>query len=133
MSKHLSESDRAGVVGILDGWPTDRKLTWGRLIESIEERLGIRPTRQTLARHRDILLAFRSRKEGIGRPGPKTESERVLAERVERLEAEKLRLSKEKALLYEQFARWQYNAHKHGLTEEALNEPLPRIHRRRAD
>ena len=133
MSKHLSESDRAEVVGILDGWPAGRKLTWDRLIESLDERLGIRPTRQTLARHRDIVLAFRSRKEGKGRPGPHTESERVLSERVERLEAENVRLSKERALLYEQFARWQYNAHKHGLTEEDLNEALPRINRGSAD
>ena len=53
--------------------------------------------------------------------------------RLERLKAENARLEKEKALFLEMFTRWQHNAHKHGVTEEMLGQPLPRIDRGRSD
>ena len=133
MAKHLTEQDRQQIVGILDGWPADSKLTWDRLLDRIGHRLGINPTRQTLSRDPRIKLAFQNRKEGKPHPVRQSATEKSLRQKVERLKAENARLEKEKALFLEMFTRWQYNAHKHGLTEERLGQPLPRIDRGRSD
>ena len=133
MARHLTEQDRQQIVGILDGWPADSKLTWDRLLDRIGHRLAINPTRQTLSRDPRIKLAFQNRKEGKPHPARQSATEKSLRQKFERLKAENARLEKEKALFLEIFTRWQYNAHKQGLTEERLGLPLPRIDRGRSD
>ena len=104
-----------------------------RLLDRIGHRLGIHPARQTLSRDRRIKLAFQSRKEGEPHPVRQSATEKSLHQKVERLKTENARLEKEKALFLEMFTRWQYNAHKHGVTEEMLGQPLPRLDRGRSD
>ena len=133
MARHLTAQDRQQIVSILDGWPEDSKLTWDRLLDRIGHRLGITPTRQTLSRDSRIKLAYQNRKEGKPHPVRQSATEKSLRQKVERLKAENARLEKERALFLEMFTRWQYNAHKHGLTEERLVQPLPRIDRGRSD
>ena len=87
MGRHLTEQDRQQIVGILDGWPADSKLTWDRLLDRIGHRLGIHPTRQTLSRDRRIKLAFQSRKEGEPRPVRQSATEKSLHQKVERLKS----------------------------------------------
>ena len=96
MAKHLTEQDRQQIVGILDGWPADSKLTWDRLLDRIGHRLGINPTRQTLSRDPRIKLAFQNRKEGKPHPVRQSATEKSLRQKVERLKAENARLEKEK-------------------------------------
>ena len=132
MMKHLTTRDREAIIGIIDGWPPETRFTWQRLIDRIGERLGIRPMRQTLARHAGIRLAYKIRKKGSPKVQPSS-SERILREHVERLTAENIRLKH----FYQMFAQWQYRVYLRGMTkkmlEEMKSERLPRIDRDRSD
>ena len=136
MARHLSSRDREAIMDIMDGWPSETRLTWQRLIDRIHDRLGIHPTRQTLDRHADIKHAYQCRKDRTPQVQP-SPSERILREQVERLTAEKSRLSEQLNLFRQMFVQWQYNLYKEGFTEEMLtktqSEPLPRIDRDRSD
>ena len=132
MARHLSSRNCKDIIGIIDGWHPDTKLTWKRLIDCIRDRLGIHPTRQTLDRHAEIKHAYQYRKNNAPQVQP-SPSERVLREQVERLTAENSRLSAEVELFRQMFVLWQYNAHKRGVTHEMLSEPLPRNDRGRSD
>lgn len=92
----------------------------------------MRTTRQTLARHEKIKAAFDTRKAALHMEGPATVGERVLAQRLHRVTAQRDRLEEENARLRERFVQWQYNAYKHGLTKHQLEEPLPEIDRDRS-
>lgn len=124
------------IVGILDGW--SGKLTWGLLIESIEQRTRARYTRQALDRHVRIKDAYALSKQRISH-APNVAAKKELSsaevvaleERFERTRAENARLTLENERLLEQFVRWAYNAHLRGLTKEFLNSPLPGVDRER--
>ena len=136
MTRHLSKSDRKAIIDIIDGWPPETRLTWQRLIDRIDDRLGIHPTRQTLDRHAEIKLAYQCRRNDAPRVQP-SPSERILRQQVERLTAENSRLSGEVNLFRQMFLQWQNNLYQEGFTEEMLmktqSEPLPRIDRDRSD
>ena len=55
-ARNLDDTVIAKIVGILDGW--NGKLTWGLLIDAIEERLKARYTRQALDRHDRVKDAY---------------------------------------------------------------------------
>lgn len=57
----------------------------------------------------------------------------VAAQRIARLQIENDELKLKNDALLEQFAKWQYNAYKHGLKEHQLNADLPRIDRERTE
>ena len=111
-------------------------MTWQRLIDRIDERLGIRPTRQTLYRHADIRNAYQSRKNSSPQVQP-SPSERILREHVEHLTAENSRLSQKNGRFCQMFSQWQYRLYLLGVTkkmlEEMKSERLPRIDRDRSD
>ena len=136
MARHLSSRDLKAIIEIMDGWPSETRLTWQRLIDRIHDRLGIRPTRQTLDRHPDIKHAYQCRKDRTPQVQP-SPSERILREQAERLTAEISRLHDQLNLFRQMFVQWMYNLYKEGFTEEMLNrtqsEPLPRIYRDRSD
>ena len=130
---NLSDDDIAAIVEMLDGWTG--ALSWDRLIEAIAERFARRYTRQALFKHTRIREAFRGRKEGLRQQradGSRVTSAELQAalDRIARLEAANERLAKENEQLLEQFARWAYNAHVHGMDEEALNRPLMPVDRK---
>lgn len=135
-SQNIDDKIIAEIVAILDGW--SGKLTWGKLIEISQKRLGNCYTRQALHQHERILSAFQLRKAALtdksnkGTPPlrPRSEDEwAMLIQRNARLQAENTRLNAENSRLLEQFVTWAYNAHTRGLNEEFLSRPLPRIDR----
>ncbi|WP_018605545.1 hypothetical protein [Uliginosibacterium gangwonense] len=134
--KNIDDKIIEGIVSVIDGW--SGKLTWEKLIESIEKRLGSIYTRQALHQHERILLAFQLRKGVLSdkqkkrtKPArPRSEEEvEMLIGRNDRLQAENVRLKAENTRLLEQFVVWAYNAHTRGLSEEFLSRPLPTIDR----
>lgn len=130
MAKHLTDMDIEKIVGIIDG--CTEKLTWDWLCDNATKAVGKRPTRQSLNTHTRIKSAFKNKKERLksGAGEIKTPpSLAVAAQRIKRLEEENARLKKENDLLLEQFVVWQYNAHRNGLSEAQLNDPLPVINR----
>ena len=134
MGRQLTDKDIEIIVKILDGWTG--KLTWDALLDTIEDCLHRRYTRQALDRHERIKRAYDIRKEAL-RHGEKEQDvvvsveHRKTLERARRLAAENERLRAENNALLEQFARWAYNAHTRGLDLELLNKPLPEANRER--
>lgn len=130
LAKHLTDQDIDKIIGILDGWKG--KLTWDGLCEAASKQVGKRPTRQSLNTHQRIKQAYESKKERLksGLKGTKAPPSLAIAgQRIARLEEENARLKNENSRLLEQYVVWQYNAYRHGLTEEKLNVPLPAIDR----
>ena len=132
MGKHLSEQQVTAIVGILDGWAAGTSLTWDALVARTAKRLGVRVTRQTLARQDPIKLAFQVRKAGLRTEAGAGSDVRPLEQRLRRLMTEKARLLAENARYREKFVRWQYNAYKRSVTEHDLEEPLPKVDRGRS-
>lgn len=130
MAKHLTDMDIQRIVEVIDG--CTGKLTWDWLCDNAVKVVGKRPTRQSLNTHTRIKSAFKNKKERLksGAGEIKTPpSLTVAAQRIKRLEEENARLKKENELFLEQFVVWQYNAHRRGLSEAQLNDPLPVIDR----
>lgn len=129
---NISPADIETVVGVLDGWTG--KLTWDRLIAVLEAKLRATYTRQALSNHARIADAFDGRKkalrgqESFGKATPKDTSPemQVALRRLERVEAENLRLAAENERLLVQFTLWLYNAEMRGLTKDQLSAPMPR-------
>lgn len=132
MEKHLSTQQVDTIAEMLDGWSTGTKLTWEALIKRIVRRMRIRPSRQTLARHERIKVAFQTRKAGLRKEGDQGPDDRVLTQQLRRLTAENARLREENERYRERFAQWQYNAFKRGLNKDDLDEPLPEVDRQRS-
>ncbi|EPC4055531.1 hypothetical protein ACRZPB_003888 [Vibrio parahaemolyticus] len=131
MAKHLTDEDIRDICRVLDGWPTDTKLTWERLVAAVEHDLGFKTTRQTLQKPLRIKNAFKevkslisgSSKVGSSRTLPP--SLKVAADRLVQQERTIKRLEEENRQLLEQFQVWLYNAYRYGVTIEQLNEALP--------
>lgn len=130
MAKHLTDRDIEKIIGILDGW--QGKLTWDALCDAASSQVGKRPTRQSLNAQKRIKAAFADKKERLKRNVAEIRTPPSLAiagQRIKRLEEENARLKKENNRLLEQYVIWQYNAYRHGVTEDKLNSPLPIIDR----
>jgi hypothetical protein len=135
MAKHLKQNDVDTIVEVIRAWPSD-KITWEMICEHVAGVIGNRPTRQTLNAHFQIKAAFAAKKGGLKIHGPRTampSSLAVAAQRIARQRSEIDELQTRNARLLEQFVKWQYNAYKRGMTEDQLNQPLPRIDRERTD
>lgn len=136
-SKNLDDRVIGKIVEILDGW--SGPLSWVTLVATVEERIGLHYTRQTLDKHERIKLAFASRKKAIAQ-GRQHELKiiddptlQAALDRITRLEAENNRLKAENANLLEQFVRWAHNAYIKGIGSEELNRPLPAVNRGQTD
>lgn len=130
MAKHLTEVDIEKILHALDGW--EGRLTWEALCDSLLPQIGTRPTRQTLSAYVKIQEAFQHKKGrgDVGKVKVKVPASiTVAAHRIKRLEEENARLKNENEALLEQFVIWQYNAYCHGLTDEHLAAPLPKVRR----
>ena len=130
MAKHLTSKDIDILVNLIDAW--DGKLGWDALCDAVAPLIGGRPTRQTLSSHGQVKTAFGHKKEQqkngfvvTKRPA----SLSVAEQRIRRLESENGRLKAENDRLLERFLKWQYNAYKHGVSQDKLDSPLPSIDR----
>jgi len=131
-SKNLTSESIEAIVKILDGW--SGKLTWELLIDEASKRLHQTYTRQALSSYERVKSAFQLQKGRL--PYLKEGSKKLYSpediaesQRNARLVAENARLESENQRLLEQFARWAYNAHTQGISEEVLNKALPKVYR----
>ncbi|WP_415912787.1 hypothetical protein [Neptuniibacter sp. QD37_11] len=131
MAKHIDATDIKNVNTILDSWKGP--LTWDALVEALYKKHKRETTRQALYRNQTIKEAFHHRKKALS-SGETTDSApqslKSAGQTIDRLRAKNDRVENENECLLEMFRIWQYNAHKHGLTDAQLNEPLPRIDKR---
>jgi hypothetical protein len=135
MAKHLKQNDVDAVIEVIRTWSSG-KMTWELICESVAGVIGTKPTRQTLNAHSQIKAAFVAKKSGLKVHGPRTSMPSSLAVAAQRIANQQCGIDELKAInarLLEQFAKWQYNAYKRGMTEDRLNQPLPRIDRERTD
>jgi len=135
-SKNIDDKIALAICEILDGW--SGPLTWDKLVDAIELRLGQRYTRQALHKHDRIKQAFIGRKRTLSNKGERTHRVvdpvlQVSLDRVARLEAENDRLKRENSNLLEQFVRWTYNAGLRGFSIELLNQSIPPVNRGQTD
>lgn len=130
MAKHLTPKNIDTLIRLLDGW--EGKLTWDALCDEGAKLIGSRPTRQTLNAHGSIKNAYLSRKKNLKTgliQSKRPASLSIAAQRIRGLEGENSRLKEENERLLEKFIRWQYNAYKHGMSKQSLDELLPPINR----
>lgn len=132
MGIHLTKHDIEAVVSVIDAWPSGTRLTWEAVVGRCETQHGIYSTRQTLSRNSEISLAYKTRKETLREERPCRSSGSFLESQLRTLRAENARLRKENERWSQMFGRWQYNAYKHGLTGQQLDQPMPRANRRRS-
>jgi hypothetical protein len=129
--KRLTEKNIAQILHTLDSWRGP--LTWDLLLDAIEVLLKHRYSRQALWMHERIRLAFGVRKSlsaGPEKMQPRGSLGIIAAhEQIANLRAKVARLEDENQKLKVQFIRWAHNAHKRGLDETFLNQPLPAIDR----
>ncbi len=86
--------------------------------------------------HKDIKEAFKSKKSGIQNNQnnfKKPSSLAIASQRIFNLESKNRLLEEENRNLKQQFVLWQYNAYKHNINKNILDEPLPPIDRGRSD
>lgn len=134
MAKHLTKTDILIIVDTINGWKKP-PITWEAICDAVQPVVGKRPTRQSLSSHTLVKIAYKKKAETlsceyIARPSPSSLS--VAQARIEKLEAELSLMAARNQVLLEQFVIWQYNASKFGISENMLNERLPRIDRERS-
>ena len=132
MPRHLTEDDIDVLVRTIDALAV---ATWDAVVKLARQRLGHAYSRQTLSRHPRIRTALAARKEQLKRerpgrrPRPKTDTEAVLLERIDSLEAEAARLKADNDAMMTQFAVWAYNTHVLGIPDHRLDAPLQPVNR----
>jgi len=134
MAKHLDNKDINIIKNTIAGWDSEKssKLSWEYLCDRLEPMIGKRPTRQSLGLHKDIVMAFNLKKKNIksGNDGVKRPANlKIASQRICNLELKNKILTEELRNLEERFIIWQYNAIKHGISFEQLNNGLPSIDR----
>ncbi|EKN3891602.1 TPA: hypothetical protein ACPZTG_003163 [Yersinia enterocolitica] len=135
MSKKLTKNERTLILNTILGW-SEPNITWEDLCEECATFLNSRPSRQTLSYHNEIKEAFKSKKIGIKNNQnffKKPSCLSIASQRIFNLESKIQLLEEENRNLKEQFVVWQYNAFRHNITKQFLEEPLPPIDRGRSD
>lgn len=129
---NLDDATIERIVQILDGW--NGKLSWKLFIEAITMQLHRTYARQTLNNYERIRAGFVARKKELTGQERKSKDSKspelqLASQRIEHLEVEIARLTRENNTLLEQFVRWAYNASTRQLDLDFLNKPLPIINR----
>ncbi|MGP9669227.1 MULTISPECIES: hypothetical protein [unclassified Psychrobacter] len=135
MAKHLNRQHIEAIVNLIRGW-TEPKITWTAICEEVEPLVGKMPTRQSLSAHEAITAAYKAKKDilKVKEPAkPRPASLNAAASRIANLEAELAELKEQNRQYKQMFVLWQYNAYKHGMTENKLNASMPKIDRERSD
>lgn len=125
---NLTAKDVAWIIQLIDGWTG--RLTWKALVEAIRLHRQTGYTRSALSRHDRIQRAYTLRKQS----GPEPELPRQTYTQQIRssLASERARcqgLERELDNITERILTIMVNASHHGLTEEQLLRPLPKIDR----
>lgn len=128
-ARNLTNGDIDRIALLIDGW--SGKLTWKLLIEAIADRTSQTYTRQTLAKHAKIQLAFENKeiKPASKKTASLTPELEAAEQKIEQLETIVNKLTHANNLFIEQFVRWAHNASLRGLDEDFLNQPLPPVDR----
>lgn len=135
MAKKITKKEKQIIINTINGW-ANNSITWQDVCDECKSFLRNKPSRQSLSYHKEIYKAFKSKKDGIknGKNNFKQPSSITIAvQRIFNLEAHLKQLEDENSALKKQFVYWQYNASKHGITKQQLNEPLPPVDRERTD
>lgn len=131
MGNHITTKEVEKIVSLIDQWNEDEKFTWESLCRLADKRFQISATRQTLYSQRPIQSAFVLKKEKLRSQVVKKlkvpPSLNIAAHRIAALEAENIRLKKERDGLLAQFVTWQYNAENNNISLDMLSEPIPRF------
>ncbi|EDJ1207454.1 hypothetical protein VRL91_000860 [Salmonella enterica] len=135
MSKKLTKKEKTLIINTILGW-SEQTITWEDVCNECTCFLNCKPSRQVLSYHKDINEAFKSKKNGIKNNQnqfKKPSSLTLASQRIFHLESKIKLLEMENQNLKQQFITWQYNASKHNITKNILDEPLPQIDRFRTD
>lgn len=132
--RKLTDRDIEKTVLLLDAWTG--KLTWNRFLAVLETEIGRRYSKTAMHNHVRIKDAYsrakvRIRNDGSGEGKAPKHGDYALAhafKKIDTLQNRIDRLTAENVALLERFRCWYYNAMAHGMTEEQLDRPLPRIH-----
>jgi hypothetical protein len=121
------------ILGIIDSW-AEKKLTWNALIFVIETSLGAAYTRQALAGHQAIQIAYNSKNKILANtPVQETRSSAVELDEalviIETQRAEIARLKIAENQFLEQFARWASNAYLLGIDYKRLDQAVDMVDR----
>lgn len=112
MAKHLDNKDISIIKNTIAGWDSEKsgKLSWEYLCDRLEPLIGKRPTRQSLGLHKDIVMAFNTKKKNIksGNDEEKRPANlKVASQRIRNLELRNKMLAEELRSLEERFVVWQ--------------------------
>lgn len=124
----VTEENINEIVGLIDTW--NGKLTWSLLCEKVKVMLGLsKVTRQTLSSYETIQDAFTDKKEqlrGVKKitPPPQSTDVTFLQNQVETLNAELNRANTTIDKYKQRFVLWQYNAYRHGIRIDSLEDAL---------
>jgi uncharacterized protein YlxW (UPF0749 family) len=124
----VTEKNINEIVGLIDTW--NGKLTWPLLCEKVKLMLGLsKVTRQTLSSYETIQDAFTDRKEHLRgakkiTPPPQSSDVTFLQNQVETLNAELNRANTTIDKYKQRFVLWQYNAYRHGIRMDSLEDAL---------
>ncbi len=135
MSKKLTKKEKMLIVNTIIGW-SEPGITWEDVCNECTCFLKSKPSRQALSYHKEINEAFKSKKNGIKcnqNNFKKPSSLAIASQRIFHLESKNRVLEEENRNLKQQFVIWQYNAYKHNINKNILDEPLPPIDRGRSD
>jgi|GEM_PF-678017 len=130
-SPNLGNAAVSKIVAVLGNW--SGKLTWELLLARVYKELGATYTRQSLAGHDSIALAFRKRKRIEPEDGgdfPESPELKAALAKIVSLEVEVERLNAVVSGYKEERVRWIYNASIRNLTEPQLNQEIPAVDRR---
>jgi len=127
----LSCLDVKRIEDLIKDW-SGGKLTWENLVLACKNELGIETTRKTLLTRDSIKILMNLRKAELKAPSqfPRQYTDLDRAnERIIRLTERVSELEKANEFMLEQFSRWAYNCHSHGINESILNQPIPKANR----
>lgn len=124
----VTEENIKEIVGLIDTW--NGKLSWPLLCEKVKVMLGLsKVTRQTLSSYDVIQKAFTNRKEHLRgakqiAPPPQSTNVAFLQNQVDTLNAELNRANTTIDKYKQRFVLWQYNAYRHGIRIDSLEDAL---------
>lgn len=118
------------VLSLIDTWKG--KLTWDLLCDKVSLALGIKDgvQRQSLSSYKDIQIAYSQKKTELrkAKSSSETTDSDVNIEYMERkiaaLTSELSRVKKINDAYKQRFVLWQYNAYKHGIRIESLDDAV---------
>jgi hypothetical protein len=130
---NLTDDSVKMILGIIDSW-TEKRLTWNALIFVIETSLGATYTRQALAGHQVIQIAYKSKNKILAstpvqgsRLNAVELDEALIIIETQRAELARLKIAENQFL--EQFARWASNAYFLGIDYKRLDQAVDMVDR----